>query len=93
MQPRLCLTLAVVALLAGCSRGETVKCAGGTDYQSAISESQLRIPDDLSVPVETDALRIPAPSQPREQEDGAACLEYSPAFAQVPEEPEASNEE
>jgi len=92
MQPRLCLTLAVAAFLAGCSRGETVKCGGGTAYQSAVSESQLRIPDDLSVPVETDALRIPAESQPRDQEDSTACLEYSPAFAQVPEEPEAGED-
>jgi uncharacterized lipoprotein len=92
MPSRFCLTLAVVLLLAGCSRGETVKCGGNTAYRSAVSEGQLRIPDDLSVPDETDALRIPVPSPPRDQEDGTACLEYSPAFAQVPEAPEAEED-
>ena len=88
MLSRLCLSLVVIALTAGCSRGETVKCAGGTAYQSAGSAGQLRIPDDLSVPDETEALRIPDQVAARDREDGVECLEYSPAFSEELDESE-----
>jgi hypothetical protein len=74
--------LALIALLAGaCSRGETVRCASGSYYLAAESSGLLRIPDDLDVPDESEALVVPAAPPPREtDEDSLACLEYSPAF-------------
>lgn len=81
MLPRLLSSFALVMLLGACSRGETVNCPGGTGYLSAESAEGLRVPDDLSVPDETDALRIPGQMPAPEREDGAECLQYSPAFS------------
>lgn len=80
------LSLTAVALGA-CSREKSLKCASGADYVEAETAGRLRIPDDLSVPDETDSLRIPSPAPPPEDavdEDasrGQTCLEESPAFS------------
>jgi uncharacterized lipoprotein len=89
MPLRLLLCLALLVLASACSHDEAVRCPGsGTDYLSAISTGELRIPDDLSVPDETEALQIPAPAPPPEDADSVECLQYSPAFLQEAEESE-----
>ena len=82
MSARLLLLVAITLAIGACSRGETVKCSVDTAYLEAESAGLLRIPDNLSVPDETDALRVPGPTAPRDpDEDAVACLEYSPAYA------------
>jgi len=41
---------------------------------------RLRVPDDLSVPDETDVLRIPDPSPTEPTDDQLPCLESPPDF-------------
>jgi hypothetical protein len=77
------LTIALGAtVLAGCHRGDTLGCEDTRRYAGAASAPPVQIPDDLSPPSETDALRLPpvvpangrAPTQP--------CLESPPAFSE-----------
>ena len=83
-----CLKLVIVAVPAaagtvGCSGKKELRCNPDTAYQAASSSGQLRIPDDLNVPDETESLRIPD-VLPR-VDDGAepsGCLEESPAFSE-----------
>lgn len=80
-------TVTVVALslscvmVAGCHREKTSGCKDTRRYAEAASASPVQIPDDLTPPAETDALRLPpvltnsrAPSQP--------CLEDPPAYSE-----------
>jgi uncharacterized lipoprotein len=67
--------------LAGCHREKTSGCEDTKRYAEAASASPVQIPDDLTPPAETDALRLPpvltnsrAPSQP--------CLEDPPAYSE-----------
>jgi hypothetical protein len=80
---RHCALLATVcfaAALVGCSREETLSCESTERYSTAQSVQPVRIPDDLSPPDESGALRLPpdvaddrrAPTQP--------CLESPPSF-------------
>lgn len=69
------------AVLVGCHRGNTGGCEDTRRYAKAASASPVQIPDDLTPPSETDALRLPpvvannrAPTQP--------CLEDPPAFSE-----------
>jgi len=75
------LAAAAVSIVGACSRGdERPTCSRATAYQSAPAGRELEIPDDLSVPDETDALQIP--EQFAQVEEAASeCLEHSPAFA------------
>ena len=68
------------AFLVGCHRSNTNSCEDTRRYAKAVSSSPVQIPDDLTPPSETDALRLPpvvannrAPTQP--------CLEDPPAFS------------
>ena len=79
----LTLMLVIVALGA-CSRDKANRCSDYTVYLEAGTIGQLRIPDDLSVPDELEALRIPAvPEDPSEDDQATECLEHSPAFETV----------
>ena len=69
------------AFLVGCHRSNTGGCEDTRHYAKAVSASPVQIPDDLTPPSETDALRLPpvvtnnrAPTQP--------CLEDPPAFSE-----------
>lgn len=79
----LLLALAAAALSA-CSRERELRCSTDSAYLSARSVEQLRIPEDLSVPDETDALRIPVPAAPGapDEDEPDRCLEASPAFSE-----------
>jgi hypothetical protein len=73
----LCLGLALVS---ACSRQQTERCEPNTRYTTARSVPPVQIPDDLSPPSETDALRLPAdPGAGSAQRDGE-CLESPPSF-------------
>ncbi len=60
---RFCRTWgAIVGLvaIAGCSRQETTPCEPDARYSTARSALPVQIPDDLSPPDESDAIRLPA---------------------------------
>jgi uncharacterized lipoprotein len=78
--------LPIVAL--GACSGETeLRCSRDTLYLGANSTGTLRIPDDLSVPDETESLRIPGAPPVATASAGTAtsCLEESPAFSTEPQ--------
>ena len=78
--------LPIVAL--GACSGETeLRCSRDSLYLGANSAGTLRIPDDLSVPDETESLRIPGapPVAPEGAGGAASCLEESPAFSSAPQ--------
>jgi uncharacterized lipoprotein len=89
MSGRWLLIVTVAVLTGACSRDEAVRCSAGTRYLAAESAGLLRVPDDLTVPEQSEALNIPAQTPPREaDQDSLDCLEYSPAFSAEEEEPE-----
>ena len=58
-----------------------MRCSGQTLYLDAETIAQLRIPDDLTVPDETEAMRVPSAQGDIAPVDiPTECLEYSPAF-------------
>jgi uncharacterized lipoprotein len=76
------VTLALIAS-AGCSGEKTMICNRDTAYLEAGTVDPLRIPDDLQVPDESGALRIPeaVSSGVPDEERAGSCLEASPAFS------------
>jgi len=76
---RLCLLLGLAALC-GCSRERTVDCEPTERYSTARSVTPVQIPDDLSPPNETDALRLPPVAPAPRDGSSEACLEVPPAF-------------
>ena len=82
------LALAIVAAAAaGCSREEGLSCESTERYGSARGTPPLRVPDDLSVPDETDVLRIPdeAARDTGAPGNGTPCLESPPPFLETTE--------
>jgi len=80
---RVGFAIAVAAAFAGCGRDAAIRCESPESYSSGVERAPIRIPGDLSVPDETDALRIP----PEERVAGASssagnrpCLESPPDF-------------
>jgi uncharacterized lipoprotein len=73
--------LAVLAF-AGCSHDAAVQCESPERYASSQSVPPVRVPDDLSVPDETDALRIPDPFPPASLPSDQPCLETPPDFGE-----------
>jgi uncharacterized lipoprotein len=65
--------------LLGCSGEEELRCDDTSRYATSVSVPPLRVPDDLTVPDETDSLLIPDPAA---AETGVAteCLETPPSY-------------
>lgn len=78
------LLIAAVLLIGGCSRDKAVRCTVSIGYLDAPSGAQLRVPGDLSLPDNADALVVPGPSVPGESAAAGSCLEYSPALEAMP---------
>lgn len=74
--------MAAAALAAGCASERGAGCARGADYSGARSVSPIRVPDDLSLPDESEALSVPLPPAPLASEDDAEprCLDEPPSF-------------
>jgi len=81
---RVAVLLLAVLALGACSRNQPLGCGGHLAYLEAETADQLRVPDDLTVPDESESLRIPAvnPPEPAESAQVPTCLEESPAFSQ-----------
>jgi hypothetical protein len=76
---RVCLALGLVAVC-GCSRNQTVDCEPTDRYATAQSVAPVQIPDDLSPPDETDALRLPPVASSSGDRASGGCLETPPPF-------------
>ena len=81
MQPRTVWWLIVgLAAMAGCSRQDTTACEPDTRYTTARSAPPVQIPDDLSPPDESDALRLPPDVGSAPLTVAGECLEAPPSF-------------
>ena len=77
---KVCLALGLaLVLVAGCSRQGEMRCEPTSRYTAARSVPAVQIPDDLSPPSETDALRLPDVPTNADQPEGE-CLESPPSF-------------
>jgi uncharacterized lipoprotein len=72
------LVCAAVAVLGGCSSDKGLRCEDTSLYSSSISVPPIRVPDDLSVPDESDSLLIP--EAPRDAAALTECLETPPSY-------------
>lgn len=87
MSKYFCLVVVAGVLVSACGRDKEMRCTLSLAYRDAVSGDQLRVPGDLSIPDETDALRVPGPASPGEGADsGDECLEFSPALQTTQEE-------
>ena len=68
------------AMVSGCSHDGGLRCGNDEIYGAAQSVGALRIPDDLSVPDETESLRVPNASErvAETQSPAPECLEQAP---------------
>jgi uncharacterized lipoprotein len=84
---RIIASVLTILVLGACSRETELLCGRDSKYREALSTGTLRIPDDLSVPDESDSLRIPGapPSVSASADADPVCLEESPAFSDVPQ--------
>ena len=86
MIARLLLSAVAVLFVAGCGRDALLRCENPERYRGSGERAPIQIPDDLSVPNESDALRIPpgerlAVVEGEDDESVAApCLELPPDY-------------
>lgn len=67
--------------MVGCSRQETVACDVDARYSTARSATPVQVPDDLSPPNESDALRLPSPATVASVSPNVgSCLQEPPSF-------------
>ena len=76
---KLCGVVVALAVVVGCSRETTVACTPDTRYATARSAPPVQIPDDLTPPNESDALRLP-PAAGGPTAASGACLDTPPPF-------------
>ena len=69
-----------LAAVTGCSRQQTAPCEPEARYSTARSVQPVQIPDDLSPPDESDAIRLPADVAPVAPITAGECLETPPPF-------------
>lgn len=78
-------------LLTGCFGGAGLGCGDTSRYANSRSAAPLRVPDDLSLPDESDSLSVPPPprgeaakAQDASADDDRHCLEMPPDFSNKP---------
>src|SRR5262245_65308685 len=74
-----CVIVGLTAV-AGCSRNETLPCEPEARYSMARSAPPVQIPDDLSPPDESDAIRLPTDVVPVGSITAGECVEKPPSF-------------
>lgn len=79
-QPAICCAIVALAALAGCSRDKTVTCTPDPRYSTARSAAPVQIPNDLSPPNESDALRLPPDVGAATAVAPGDCLDAPPSF-------------
>jgi hypothetical protein len=80
MSRRIWCVIVGFAAIAGCSRQATTVCEPDTRYSTARSVPPVQIPDDLSPPDESDALRLPPAVGVSAPTVAGECLEAPPSF-------------
>jgi uncharacterized lipoprotein len=90
------ITLAVIAVATGCTGAYGQRCEDPERYAGSVEVPPVRVPGDLSVPDESDALQIPRVGQPDETESATRpgpCLESPPDYFETgPDEDGAEDE-
>jgi hypothetical protein len=76
----LSLVVGGLTAAAGCSREASVACAADPRYATARSAQPVQIPDDLSPPNETDAIRLPPDTGAVASFEAGECIEEPPPF-------------
>ncbi len=92
----LLLSLAVALVMAGCGRRFAARCEDPTLYSNSQEIPPVRVPGDLSIPNETDALRIPQAEQLGAAQPATGrgpCLESPPDFLQNAPDLDAAEEQ
>src|SRR5262245_5025723 len=79
--PRTWCVIVGLTAVAACSRNETLPCQPEARYSAARSAPPVQIPDDLSPPDESDAIRLPADLAPAGSITAGECLETPPPFS------------
>lgn len=74
--------LALAWWLSGCSQQVGLRCEDQERYIGSTEIAPIQIPDDLDTPDETDALRVPGPTDSAE---GGAIPTYGPCTESPPE--------
>lgn len=81
------ISVAALTILSGCRGDYGLRCEDTERYAGSAELPPVRVPDDLSVPDEAQALRIPqvAQSSPIDQERAGqgACLESPPDYSEA----------
>jgi uncharacterized lipoprotein len=83
---RLAVSAVAVLFVSGCGRDALLRCENPEMYSGTGERAPIQIPDDLSVPNESDALRIPPGERLAVVEDdddesvAAPCLELPPNY-------------
>ena len=75
----LCVIVGLAAVT-GCSRQQTAPCEPEARYSTARSAAPVQIPDDLSPPDESDAIRLPVDLAPVGSITAGDCVEKPPSF-------------
>src|SRR5262245_35332617 len=75
----LCVIVGLTAI-AGCSRQKSGPCEPDVRYSTAGSAQPVQIPDDLSPPDESDAIRLPTDVATVASITAGSCLEKAPPF-------------
>lgn len=75
-----CCVIVALAVVVGCSREQTVACTPDARYSTARSAPPVQVPDDLSPPNESDALRLPPDVGPAAAATAGGCLDTPPGF-------------
>ena len=75
----MCVIVGLTAI-ASCSRQGTGPCEPEARYSTASSAQPVQIPDDLSPPDESDAIRLPTDVAAVGSITAGVCLEKSPPF-------------
>jgi uncharacterized lipoprotein len=71
----------VSVLLAGCSGQHGLGCGDDGRYANSRSAPPLRVPDDLSVPDESDSLSVPPARREKTPATDGRCLATPPPFS------------
>ena len=79
---RMAALLAAAATLAGCSRQLTSICTAEGDYLGAGTAEPIRVPEGLTVPDQSEALRVP--DVPVAQSTINGCLDAPPLYSDAP---------
>ena len=76
------LALACAACTGACAGGDGMRCGDPSRYARSATAAPVRVPGDLTVPDESQALQIPPGETlpPRSEDDPPECLEVPPDF-------------